>query len=133
MSVVRCFEAVVPDLRLRLCGMQLVLQATIGDCLSFGPFAFEEDGLSPSEVDIGRREIVSYHFLQRLRLGGDPSHLVSVERSRRAPCRRQAAFCRPKGTLSPPIVHRGGDALRGDRVRPLRGFSGQPHGPQARQ
>jgi hypothetical protein len=37
--------------------MQLVLQATIGDCLSFDPFAFEEDGLSPSEVDIGRREI----------------------------------------------------------------------------
>ena len=37
--------------------MQLVLQATIGDGLSFDPFAFEEDGLSPSEVDIGRREI----------------------------------------------------------------------------
>ena len=37
--------------------MQLVLQATIGDCLSFDPFAFEEDGLGPSEVDIGRREI----------------------------------------------------------------------------
>ena len=37
--------------------MQLVLQATIGDCLSFDPFAFEEDGLSRSEVDIGRREI----------------------------------------------------------------------------
>jgi hypothetical protein len=30
---------------------------TIGDCLSFGLFAFEEDGLSPSEVDIGRPEI----------------------------------------------------------------------------
>ena len=37
--------------------MQLVLQATVCDCLSFDPFAFEEDGLSPSEVDIGRREI----------------------------------------------------------------------------
>jgi hypothetical protein len=31
--------------------MQLVLQATVCDCLSFDPFAFEEDGLSRSEVD----------------------------------------------------------------------------------
>jgi len=37
--------------------MQLVLQTTVCDCLSFDPFAFEEDGLSPSEVDVGRREI----------------------------------------------------------------------------
>ena len=37
--------------------MQLMLQATIGDCLSFDPFAFEEDGFSPSEVDVGGREI----------------------------------------------------------------------------
>ena len=37
--------------------MQLMLQATIGDCLSFDPFAFEEDGLGPSEVDVGRHEI----------------------------------------------------------------------------
>src|SRR5580704_19766844 len=37
--------------------MQLMLQATIGDCLSFDPFAFEEDGLRPSEVDVGGREI----------------------------------------------------------------------------
>jgi hypothetical protein len=44
-------------LRLRLSGMQLMLQATIGDCLSFDPFAFEEDGLGSSEVDVGGREI----------------------------------------------------------------------------
>ena len=37
--------------------MQLMLQATIGDCLSFDPFAFEEDGLGSSEVDISGREI----------------------------------------------------------------------------
>jgi hypothetical protein len=35
--------------------MQLMLQATIGDCLSFDPFAFEEDGLRPSEVSAGVR------------------------------------------------------------------------------
>jgi hypothetical protein len=34
-----------------------MLQATIDDCLSFDPFAFEEDGLGSSEVDVGRREI----------------------------------------------------------------------------
>ena len=38
--------------------MQLMLQATVGDCLALDPFAFEEDGLSPSEVDVSRREIV---------------------------------------------------------------------------
>jgi hypothetical protein len=34
-----------------------MLQAAIGDCLSFDPFAFEEDGLRPSEVAAGGREI----------------------------------------------------------------------------
>ena len=34
--------------------MQLMLQATVCDCLSFDPFAFEEDGLSASEVDVSR-------------------------------------------------------------------------------
>ena len=33
--------------------MQVVLQATICDCLALDPFAFEEDGLSASEVDVG--------------------------------------------------------------------------------
>ena len=37
--------------------MQVVLQATVCDCLAFDPFAFEEDGLGPSEVDVSRREI----------------------------------------------------------------------------
>ena len=41
----------------RLCGAQLVLQATICGCLAFDPFAFEEDGLSATEVDVGRSEI----------------------------------------------------------------------------
>jgi hypothetical protein len=43
---------------LRLCGMQLMLQATIGDCLALDPFAFEEDGLSAPEVDVSRGMIV---------------------------------------------------------------------------
>jgi hypothetical protein len=32
-------------------------EETVCDCLSFDPFAFEEDGLGSSEVDVGRREI----------------------------------------------------------------------------
>ena len=43
---------------MRLCGAQLMLQTTIGDGLAFDPFAFEEDGLGPSEVDVSRSEIV---------------------------------------------------------------------------
>jgi hypothetical protein len=37
--------------------MQLMLQATVCDCLALDPFAFEEDGFGSSEVDVGRREI----------------------------------------------------------------------------
>jgi hypothetical protein len=46
--------------------MRLMLQATIGDCLALDPFAFEEDGLNPSEVDIGRREIGQALVVSRL-------------------------------------------------------------------
>ena len=38
--------------------MQLMLQATVCDCLALDPFAFEEDGLSASEVDVGRGKVV---------------------------------------------------------------------------
>ena len=34
-----------------------MLQATVCDCLALDPFAFEEDGLSASEVDVSRSEI----------------------------------------------------------------------------
>jgi hypothetical protein len=34
--------------------MQLLLQATVCDFLSFDTFAFEEDGLSAPEVDVSR-------------------------------------------------------------------------------
>ena len=38
-------------------GLPLMLQATLGDGLAFDPFAFEEDGLGPPEVDVSRSEI----------------------------------------------------------------------------
>ena len=37
--------------------MQVMVQTTICDGLAFDPFAFEEDGLGPSEVDVSRSEI----------------------------------------------------------------------------
>ena len=37
--------------------MGVMLQAAIGDGLAFDPFAFEEDGVAASEVDVGRGEI----------------------------------------------------------------------------
>jgi hypothetical protein len=43
---------------LRLCGMQLVLQATVCYCLALDPFAFEEDGLGASKIDVSWGEIV---------------------------------------------------------------------------
>jgi hypothetical protein len=38
--------------------MQLMLQATVCDCLALDPLAFEEDGLPASEVDVSRGKIV---------------------------------------------------------------------------
>jgi hypothetical protein len=38
--------------------MQLMLQATVCDCLALDLFAFEEDGLRASEVDVSRGKIV---------------------------------------------------------------------------
>ena len=38
-----------------LCGFLLMLQATFLDCFSFDPFSFQQDCLTASEVDVGRR------------------------------------------------------------------------------
>src|ERR1700731_1734200 len=40
-----------------LCGLSVMLQAAIGDGLAFDPFAFYEDGLIASEVDVSRGKI----------------------------------------------------------------------------
>jgi hypothetical protein len=49
---------VLAHLAVMLCGLRMMAQAAIGDGLSLDPFAFEEDGLTVSEVDFGRDEIV---------------------------------------------------------------------------
>jgi hypothetical protein len=43
--------------RLILCGVLLVLQAAISDCVSFDPFSFQQDDSGASEVDVSRGEI----------------------------------------------------------------------------
>jgi hypothetical protein len=45
-------------LRVDLSRFGLVVQAALFDGFSFNPFAFEQDSLSASEVDVGRGEIV---------------------------------------------------------------------------
>ena len=41
-----------------LCGDLAVMQASGFDSLSFDPFSLFQDGLTPSEVDIGRGQII---------------------------------------------------------------------------
>ena len=41
-----------------LCGDFAVLQAPIFDSLSFDPFSLFDDGLCPSEVGVGGRDVV---------------------------------------------------------------------------
>ncbi len=41
-----------------LCGLQVMLQASLLDRLVLDPFAFGEDGLPAAEVDVGGREII---------------------------------------------------------------------------
>ena len=41
-----------------LCGLLVVKQPTILDGFAFDPFSFQQDGLTASEVDVGRGKIV---------------------------------------------------------------------------
>jgi hypothetical protein len=46
--------------------MQLMLQATVCDCLALDSFAFEEDGLGAAEVDVSWGEIVEALMIARM-------------------------------------------------------------------
>jgi hypothetical protein len=43
-------------LRVDLSRFGVVVQATLSDRVAFDPFAFEQDGLAASEIDVGRSE-----------------------------------------------------------------------------
>ena len=66
----------------RLRGAQLMLQATAGDGLAFDPFAFEEDALGPSKIDVGGREIVEALVISGVIISLDESRDLPFEISR---------------------------------------------------
>ena len=67
------------DLRFDLSGFGLVVQAAVSDGVSFDPFAFEQDGLAASEVDVGGREIVEALVVSAMVVMLDESRDLSFE------------------------------------------------------
>ena len=47
-------------------GLNVVLQAAIGDGVAFDPFPFCEDGLAASEIDVGRGEIADAFMIAQM-------------------------------------------------------------------
>ena len=46
-------------------------QAAIGDCLSFDPFPFDENGLASPEVDVGGRQVADALVIAQVIVIGD--------------------------------------------------------------
>src|ERR1700735_2954171 len=65
-----------------LCRLQAMLQAAAGDGLAFDPFAFEEDALGPSKIDVGGREIVEALVISGVIISLDESGDLPFEISR---------------------------------------------------
>src|SRR5271157_2017726 len=66
-----------------LCGVQAMLQAAVCDCLVFDPFAFEEDALGPSKIDVGGCEIVEALVISGVIVSLDESRDLPFEISRK--------------------------------------------------
>src|ERR1700748_3315365 len=49
-----------------LCGVSLMLQASVLDGVSFDPFSLHEDGLTASEIDIGGGEIADAFVIAQM-------------------------------------------------------------------
>ena len=54
-----------------LCDLPTVQQAAIGNCLSFDPFSFDENGLAPPEVDVGGRQVADALVISQVIVVGD--------------------------------------------------------------
>ena len=54
------------------------MQASVLDGFAFDPFSFQQDGLTASEVDVGRRQIVDALVVAQVIVVGDcpPSALI---------------------------------------------------------
>ena len=59
-----------------------MLQAPVLDGLSFDPFSFQQDGLAPPEVDIGRGQIVQTLVISIVVVVGDEGLDLSLEVAR---------------------------------------------------
>ena len=68
--------------RLMLCGLAAMVQASVLDGLSFDPFSFKQDGLTASEVDIGRGEIGDALMVSQVIVVGDEVADVGFEITR---------------------------------------------------
>jgi hypothetical protein len=63
-------------------GMQLVLQAAVGNGLSFDPFSFHQDGLAAPEIDVGGGEIVDALVVSAMIVIGDEALDLGLEVAR---------------------------------------------------
>ena len=54
-----------------LCGLAAVLKASGLDGVAFDPFSFQQDGLTPPEVDISRRQIADALVAPQMVVVGD--------------------------------------------------------------
>jgi hypothetical protein len=50
-----------------------VQEAAVGDCLSFDPFPFDQNGLAPPEVDVSGRQVGDAFVISQEIVVGDPS------------------------------------------------------------
>jgi hypothetical protein len=65
-----------------LCGLPTVQQAAIGDCLSFDPFPFDQNGLAPPEVDVGWRQVADALVISHVIVVGDEGRDLGFEIAR---------------------------------------------------
>ena len=54
-----------------LCGLPMMQQAAVLDCLSFDPFPLHEDCLAAPEVDVDRREVAKALVVSQVIVVGD--------------------------------------------------------------
>jgi hypothetical protein len=59
-----------------------VQQAAIGDCLSFDPFPFDQNGLAPPEVDVGGRQVADALVIAQVIVVGDEGGDLGFEIAR---------------------------------------------------
>ena len=72
-----------------LCGPAAMVQASVLDGLSFDPFSFKQDGLTASEVDIGRGEIGDALMVSQVIVMSDEAADVAQGQVKAAPQREK--------------------------------------------